>query len=270
MNLKEIERVVLLLQASVFKRANSHTTGMIKSHFRGSGLQFREHQVYVPGDDVRFIDWKVSAKSQNIYLKTFEEDRNVEINIFFDLTSTLGYGDKGISKLQACVEVIALLYLLAGQTHDLVKLTIWAQETLVLPPKKGKEGLTLFISYLEKLGIMDKDGNYLLADIEDNKVEEKTKLNHLKAALARRKEVLYLGDGYSFAKDGPVKSLLAMRNFHYFKILSPIDLGEIPHYLFTDKKKSYWLSKHQDAGEVRVKTIRVDERYLDQFVRELV
>ena len=76
MNLKEIERVVSILHASIFKRANSHTTGMIKSHFRGSGLQFREHQIYVPGDDVRFIDWKLSAKSSNIYLKTFEEDHD--------------------------------------------------------------------------------------------------------------------------------------------------------------------------------------------------
>lgn len=270
MNLKEIERVVSLLQASVFKRANSHTTGMIKSHFRGSGLQFREHQVYVPGDDVRFIDWKVSAKSSNIYLKTFEEDRNVEINIFLDLTSTLNYGDKGISKLQASVEIIALLYLLAGQTHDLVKVTIWSDKTIALPPKKGKEGLTLFISFLEKLKVLNKDGQYQLDQEFNSGMTETEKINQLKASLARRKEVVYLGDGYSFTVEASIKALIAMRNFHYFKIVSPLDLGEMPRYLFKSKNGSHWLGDSVNVPDQRIKIIRVDDRYLDRFVRELV
>lgn len=270
MNLKEIERVVSLIQASVFKRANSHTTGMIKSHFRGSGLQFREHQVYVPGDDVRFIDWKVSAKSSNIYLKTFEEDRNVEINVFLDLTPTLTYGDKGVSKLQASVEIIALLYLLAGQTHDLVKVTIWGQSTILLPPKKGKEGLTLFISFLEKLNVLDKEGQYCLDYHFENSVSENEKIQHLKSALAKRKEVVYLGDGYSFVNKELIQSLIMMRNFHFFKIVSPLDLGKVPTYLFKSAKGSYWIGESEEIEDQRIKVVRVDERYLDRFVRELV
>jgi|SRR5690554_210070 len=270
MNLKEIERVVSLIQASVFKRANSHTTGMIKSHFRGSGLQFREHQVYVPGDDVRFIDWKVSAKSSNIYLKTFEEDRNVEINVFLDLTSTLSYGDKGVSKLQASVEIIALLYLLAGQTHDLVKVTIWSDTTISLPPKKGKEGLTIFISILEKLNVLDKDGNYLIEREYEQNISEQEKVAQLKAALARRKEVVYLGDGYSFEDKAIIDSLISMRNFHFFKIVSPLDLGGVPSYLFKSRKGSQWIGESSDYTDRRIKIVRVDDRYLDRFVRELV
>lgn len=270
MNLKEIERVVSLIQASVFKRANSHTTGMIKSHFRGSGLQFREHQIYVPGDDVRFIDWKVSAKSSNIYLKTFEEDRNVEINVFLDLTSTLSYGDQGVSKLQASVEIIALLYLLAGQTHDLVKVTIWSDKSITLPPKKGKEGLTVFISILEKLKVLDSEGRYLLDQNFEQGILEKEKIAHLKAALAKRKEVVYLGDGYSFTEQETLSALVSMRNFHFFKIVSPLDLGEVPRYLFKSRKGSQWLGESSDYHDRRIKVVRVDDRYLDRFVRELV
>ena len=149
MNLKEIERVVGMIQSHIFKNSNAYSTGMLKSHFRGSGLQFREHQVYVPGDDVRFIDWKVSARSTNTYIKTFEEERNVEIVLFLDLSQTLLYGYNQISKLQALIEIIGLLYLLAGQTQDVVRVIIWSNKTLNLPPKKGKEGLTLFISFLD-------------------------------------------------------------------------------------------------------------------------
>jgi|SRR5690606_468203 len=270
MNLKEIERVVSLIQASVFKRANSHTTGMIKSHFRGSGLQFREHQIYVPGDDVRFIDWKVSAKSTNIYLKTFEEDRNVEINVFFDVTTTLNYGDKGVSKLQASVEIIALLYLLAGQTHDLVKVTIWGDTAIVLPPKKGKEGLTLFISFLEKLNVINKDGEYQLDSEFKSSLSETEKINYLKTSLARRKEVVYIGDGYSFSDLEKINSLIVMKNFHFFKVVSPLDLGEVPSYLFKSKEGTHWIGESSELIDQRIKVVRVDDRYLDRFVRELV
>ena len=55
MNLKEIERVVGMIQTHIFRNSNAYSAGMLKSHFRGSGLQFREHQIYVPGDDVRRV-----------------------------------------------------------------------------------------------------------------------------------------------------------------------------------------------------------------------
>src|SRR5690606_21549613 len=190
MNLKEIERVVASIQSHVFKKSNAYASGLLKSHFRGSGLQFREHQVYVPGDDVRFIDWKLSARSSNVYIKTFEEERNVEIVIFLDLSHTLLYGYNGTSKLQAAIEIIALLYVLAGQTHDVIRTIIWAEHVHNLPPKKGHEGLALFISVMQKLGLLDNDGKVILHQPKDlNLQDERTKLSQLKAYLARRKEV---------------------------------------------------------------------------------
>ena len=59
MDIKEIERVVASVQHAVFRNANNVAAGVLRSRFRGAGLQFREHQVYAPGDDVRFIDWKL-------------------------------------------------------------------------------------------------------------------------------------------------------------------------------------------------------------------
>src|SRR5690606_12962703 len=129
MNLKEIERIVGTIQSHIFKNSNAYSAGMLKSHFRGSGLQFREHQIYVPGDDVRFIDWKLTARSQNIYIKTFEEERNVEMAVVVDLSHSLLYGYKDTSKLQAIVEIVALLYILAGETNDLVRVIIWNEKT---------------------------------------------------------------------------------------------------------------------------------------------
>ena len=81
MNISEVRKVVGRLKASLFKRANSHSIGMLKTNVRGTGLQFKEHQVYTHGDDVRFIDWKILAKTSHPYVKTFVEERNLETKL---------------------------------------------------------------------------------------------------------------------------------------------------------------------------------------------
>ena len=78
MKLNEVRKTVSQIKANLFKNSNSFSIGMLKSHFKGSGLQFKEHQVYAFGDDIRFIDWKMLAKTSQPFVKTFEEERNVE------------------------------------------------------------------------------------------------------------------------------------------------------------------------------------------------
>ncbi len=280
MNLREIERVVGMVQSHIFRNSNAYSTGMLKSHFRGSGLQFREHQVYVPGDDVRFIDWKLSAKTDNVYVKTFEEERNVEIVVFLDLSPTLFYGYKEVSKLQAMIEIIALLYVLAGQTHDLIRVNLWTDKTINLPPKKGQEGLTLFISVLEKLKLIDEDGKVIISQSKNvNTQTEESKIAQMKAFLARRKEVIYLGD-LSLVKSKPVwEKILDKKNMHCFRIYSPIDKNTNLPFLFKTRNPSNNKSlvtdlKGQESAPMfvkeRFKEIGVHERYLEKFVRELV
>lgn len=280
MNLKEIERVVGMIQSHIFKNSNAYATGMLKSHFRGSGLQFREHQVYVPGDDVRFIDWKLSARSSNTYIKTFEEDRNVEIVVLLDLSQTLLYGYKDVSKLQALIEIIGLLYLLAGQSHDVIRVIIWANKTISLPPKKGKEGLTVFISILEKLGVIDSEGQVITRNTNvTNTLSELAKIAQVKSYLARRKEVIYLGD-MSLVSDKELWSkLLDKKHMHCFRIYSPIDKNNNFPFLFKTKNpitgKSLVTDLKGSIAETmfvkeRYKEIGVHERYLEKFVRELV
>jgi uncharacterized protein (DUF58 family) len=280
MNLKEIERVVGMIQSHIFKNSNAYSTGILKSHFRGSGLQFREHQIYVPGDDVRFIDWKLSARSTHTYIKTFEEERNVEIVVFLDLSQTLLYGFKEISKLQALIEIVGLLFILAGQTHDVIRVVVWADRTISLPPKKGKEGLTFFISVLEKLGLINEDGKVVIRNTKVvNSQTEKMKISQIKAFLARRKEVIYLGD-LSLMEDKSLwEKILDRRNMHCIRIYSPIDKNIDTPFLFKTKNPLTGKSMTTDLRgseeqklfvKERFKEIGVQERYLEKFVRELV
>lgn len=280
MNLKEIERVVGMIQTHIFRNSNAYSAGMLKSHFRGSGLQFREHQIYVPGDDVRFIDWKLSARSSHTYVKTFEEERNVEIVVFVDLSHTLLYGYEGVSKLQAMIEIVALLYILAGETHDQVRVVIWGERTLNLPPKKGKEGLTLFISFLERLGLLDEDGKVILKQKGTlNSHTEENKIAQIKSFLARRKEVIYLGD-LSLVKNKDIwNKILDKKNMHCFRVFSPVDKNTDLPFLFKVKNPINGKGMVRDLKGIekepmflkeRFKEIGVHERYLEKFVKELV
>lgn len=269
-----------MIQTHIFRNSNAYSAGMLKSHFRGSGLQFREHQVYVPGDDVRFIDWKLSARSPNVYIKTFEEERNVEIVVFLDLSHTLLYGFENISKLQAMVEITGLLYLLAGETHDLVRVVIWADKTMNLPPKKGREGLTLFISVMERLGLLDEDGKVIVKQKGTlNSHTEENKIAQIKAFLARRKEVIYLGD-LSLVKNKDLwGKLLDKKNMHCFRVFSPVDKNTDLPFLFKAKNPLTGRGQVTDLKSFekdplflkeRFKEIGVHERYLEKFVKELV
>ncbi|MEK6626470.1 MAG: DUF58 domain-containing protein, partial [Bdellovibrionota bacterium] len=79
MNLEQVHRVVASIKANLFKRSNSYSIGKLKSNVRGTGLQFKDYQVYCPGDDIRFIDWKLLARTGHAYIKLYEEERNVEV-----------------------------------------------------------------------------------------------------------------------------------------------------------------------------------------------
>lgn len=280
MNLKEIERVVGTIQSHIFRNSNAYSAGMLKSHFRGSGLQFREHQIYVPGDDVRFIDWKLTARSQNIYIKTFEEERNVEMVVVIDLSHSLLYGYENVSKLQAIVEIVALLYILAGETNDLVRVIVWGEKAMNLPPKKGKEGLTLFISILERMGILNKEGKVILKQPKNfESISEEGKVSQVKSLLARRKEVIYLGDLSLISNKEIWSKILDKKNMHCFRIFSPVDKHTSTPFMLKYKNPSSGKSAVSEIKgtemqpmflKERFKEIGVHERYLEKFVKELV
>jgi len=280
MNLKEIERVVGMIQTQIFRNSNAYSSGMVKSHFRGSGLQFREHQVYVAGDDVRFIDWNLSARTTNTYIKTFEEERNVEMVVLVDLSNTLLYGYEGVSKLQAIIEITALLYILAGTTHDLVRVIIWGNKTINLPPKKGREGLTLFISSLEKLGLIDSNAKVILDQKRAiNSQSEESKIALMKGLLAKRKEVIYLGDLSLIEKKENWTKFFDKKNMHCFSVTSPVDKNFKSSFLFkvknpqTNKETICDLKDFSSEPlfkKEKFKEIDVKDRYLEKFVKELV
>ncbi len=91
-------------------------TGLHRSPLHGSSVEFAEHREYVPGDDIRHIDWKVFGRSDRFYIKQFEEETNLRVQLVLDASESMTYGSGAMSKLDYARTLAAsLAYLILGQ-----------------------------------------------------------------------------------------------------------------------------------------------------------
>jgi uncharacterized protein (DUF58 family) len=270
MNISEVRKVVGKLKSNLFSKAN----------FKGTGLQFKEHQVYTHGDDIRFIDWKILAKTSHPYVKTFNEERNIEIVVLIDASSTMLTGYNGVSKLQAAIEICCLLYLLSKETNDFVHALIISDEIINIPKNSGEAGIAHLISVLEEQKILNPNGkiNYQ-RDFKEN-VDKKQKYLSIMKHLTRRREIVLLSDFNDFIDADVLKKLLFRSNVHCFQLLSPLDEAKtLPFSLHASSSigaraslgKYDFVGKRDLVNEFgkRFKRIRVQEKYLDNFVKEM-
>ncbi len=280
MNITEVRKVVGRIKSNLFKNANSHSVGMLKTNFKGAGLQFKEHQVYTFGDDIRFIDWKLLAKTSNPYVKTFNEERNLEIVVVIDASATMLTGYNGVSKLQAAIEICCLLYLLAKDTNDFVHALIVSDEIIHVPKKSGEEGISHFISMLEERNVLNESGLVNLERSVGADVDKGQKYISIMKHLNRKREIVLLSDFNDFIDADVLKKILFRSNVHCFQMLSPLDEAKtLPYSLFASAKPmgsgslgKYDLSGKRDLNAEfgkKLKKLRVQEKYLENFIKEL-
>ncbi len=112
--------------------------GEFRSVFRGTGVEFESVREYVPGDDVRSIDWNVTARAGKPFVKRFVEERERSILLAVDRSASLRFGSGAQSKAELVAEVCAVLALAAGQSRDRVGLLQFTDRVeSMLPPERG-------------------------------------------------------------------------------------------------------------------------------------
>jgi uncharacterized protein (DUF58 family) len=140
----ELMARVRTIQVRTHKLVSSALAGAYRSNFRGTGIEFESVRPYEPGDDVRTIDWKVTARVGEPFIKTYVEDRTLILQLVVDTSRSMDFGSGEKSKREAAAEVCALLALVAGRNQDQVGLCLFADEPgLHLAPKKGQHLLRL-------------------------------------------------------------------------------------------------------------------------------
>lgn len=110
--------------------------GLHRSPFVGFSVEFASHREYVPGDDLRHVNWKLYARQKRLYVKEFDAETNMNLYIFLDVSRSMECANAGISKLDYGSALAAALSHLALKQHDAVGVTLYADEVLAhLPPK---------------------------------------------------------------------------------------------------------------------------------------
>ena len=114
-------------------------SGAYKSAFRGKGLEFAEVREYVVGDDVRSIDWNVTARAGRPFVKRFDEERELTVVVAMDLSGSLAFGSRARTKRETAAEAGALIALAAARNRDRVGLLLFTDQVeLYLPPGKSR------------------------------------------------------------------------------------------------------------------------------------
>ena len=190
--------------------------GLHKSPYHGFSVEFAEHRQYMPGDEIKHIDWKVFGKTDRFYVKQFEEETNLKSYLLLDASASMGYASNGITKLQyASYLAAALTYLMIKQRDAVGLLTFDHKIRKYLPPRSIKSYLHLILKEFEKLESAE------VTDVSST-------FHEMAERIDRRGLVVILSDLY----DDPEKMMLALKHFRHkkhevivFHILDPFEIN---------------------------------------------
>jgi uncharacterized protein (DUF58 family) len=136
---QEMTRKIRRLELRTKRLVESSFAGQYQSVFKGQGMNFEEVRPYAAGDEIRSIDWNVSARTGDLHIKKFKEEREVTVMILLDVSASGNFGSVEQSKREVAAEVAAVLALSALYNNDKVGLLLFSDQIeLFLPPKKGR------------------------------------------------------------------------------------------------------------------------------------
>jgi uncharacterized protein (DUF58 family) len=235
-------------------------SGLHRSPFKGFSVEFAEYRQYIPGDDLSTIDWKVYARSDRHYVKKFEEETNLDCHIVIDVSGSMTYGSRGLTKFDyaACLAA-AMAYLMTRQ-RDAVGLMAFDQRIVERLPASARPGhLRALLVALERL----RPGQ--ATDVS-------TPLHQLADSLRKRGLVVLVSD----LLDDPDAVIRGLKHFQYrgtdvivFHVLDPDEM-EFPFERAT-RFEDLETSEEVMAvpGLVREHYLREINQLIERYRREL-
>ncbi len=146
---RDILKKVRQIEIRTRKMVTDAMAGHYNSVFKGQGMDFEEVRAYTPGDDVRSIDWNVTAKMGDAYIKRFKEERELTLMLAVDLSASGDFGSGTESKREMAAEMASVLAFSAIRNNDKVGLLLFTDEVeAFIPPQKGRQHVLRIIREL--------------------------------------------------------------------------------------------------------------------------
>tara|TARA_Y100000310_G_C20554476_1_gene749838 strand:+ start:281 stop:1129 length:849 start_codon:yes stop_codon:yes gene_type:complete len=144
--LKQLDKFSLVIK----KRVTSSYLGQRRSIAGGRGILFRDHRIYAPGDDIRAIDWKVYARTDDLYIKNYEEERNATVHVIVDQSGSMNFG-KQVKKFEYAAQLGIGFAYLATKENEKLQFSTFAESLKIFQPKRGMGHLMTMVDHLNKI-----------------------------------------------------------------------------------------------------------------------
>ena len=210
---KEILKKVKRIEIATRGLVNEVFSGEYHSVFKGRGMEFAEVREYQVGDDIRNIDWNVTARSEHPYVKVFDEERELTVMLMVDVSSSGNFGTANQMKGEVAAELSAVLAFSAIKNNDKVGLMIFSDKIeKFIPPRKGKQHVLRVIREI------------LYFKPEDSRTDLNVALEYLSRVIKRRSIVFLISD---FLTEEYEKSLQIANKKHDIIAIDIIDPREV-------------------------------------------
>jgi uncharacterized protein (DUF58 family) len=147
MNVRDLIQRIRRIEITTRRAVEDSLGGQYHSVFKGRGMDFHDVRAYAPGDEVRTIDWNVSARTGQLHVKRFVEERELTVMVLCDLSASTDFGSGARTKAEVAAEIVALLAFSAVQNGDRVGLCLFTDEVeKFVPPRKGRRHALRLIS----------------------------------------------------------------------------------------------------------------------------
>lgn len=144
---KDLIKRIRKLEISTRKIVSDLLAGQYHSVFKGRGMAFSEVRQYQPGDEIRMIDWNVTARMNEAYVKVFTEERELTVMLLVDVSASQEFGSRSRPKAEICAEIAAQIAFSAIANNDRVGLILFSDAVeKVIPPKKGRKHVLRVVS----------------------------------------------------------------------------------------------------------------------------
>jgi uncharacterized protein (DUF58 family) len=210
---KEILKKVKRIEITTRGLVNEVFSGEYHSVFKGRGMEFAEVREYQMGDDIRNIDWNVTARSGSPFVKIFDEERELTVMLLVDVSSSGNFGTTTQMKGEIAAELCAVLAFSAIKNNDKVGLIIFSDKIeKFIPPRKGKQHVLRVIREI------------LFFKPEDSQTDLNVALEYLSRVIKRRSIVFLVSD---FLTENYEKSLQVANRKHDIIAINIIDPREV-------------------------------------------
>ncbi len=281
MDTKELLKKVRKIEIKTRRLSDHIFSGEYHSSFKGRGMTFSEVRQYQFGDDIRSIDWNVTARYNEPYIKVFEEERELTMMLMVDVSASESFGTIQQFKRDLITEISATLAFSAIQNNDKVGLLLFSDKIeLFIPPKKGKTHVLRIIRELIEFHPQSKKTDithalkylsnvmkkkvilFILSDFMDDDYDNALKI------IGKKHDVTGIRVFDKYEKEMPKLGMVSMQDAESGKIKlvntnsKAVRTGYKTHYL---KMVDYFENSFKKSGSGTIST-RIDEGYVKKLL----